>query len=111
MLLSEPGLEVAERALGLLGEAGFNIEQAAEIGDYLIGAIVTLVTAEPGRSRSDEAIRQQRARLGALSPEQFPHVGTAAAERAQRVPRRRRVLLGGLTRSLPGAQGSTENHT
>ena len=38
MLLSEPGLEVAERALGLLGEAGFNIEQAAEIGDYLISA-------------------------------------------------------------------------
>ena len=107
MLLSEPGLKVAERALGLLGEAGFNIEQAAEIGDYLISAIVTLVTAEPGRSRSDEAIRQQRARLGALSPEQFPHV-VAAADALSACQDDDAYYSRGLTLLIAGVQGLTE---
>lgn len=78
LLASEPGLALAERALGLLDEAGFTSDQAAEIGGYLVNAIVTLVTAEPGRDRDEEAVRHQRAMLGALPSDRFPHLIAAA---------------------------------
>lgn len=107
VLASEPSLAVAERALGLLYEAGFTAEQAAEIGGYLINAIVTLVTAEPGRSRSDDAVRQQRARLGALSPERFPHV-VAAADALSTCEDDDAYYSRGLTLLIAGVQGLTE---
>jgi TetR/AcrR family tetracycline transcriptional repressor len=78
LLASEPGLALAERALGLLGEAGFTSDQAAEIGGYLVNAIITLVTAEPGRDRDAEQVRHQRMMLGALSQDRFPHLIAAA---------------------------------
>jgi TetR/AcrR family transcriptional regulator, tetracycline repressor protein len=86
ILMSEPGLVIAERVLGLLRSARFSPEQAAQVGGYLISAIITMVTAEPGPGHSltdhdyDAAVRARRAALYTLSPKQYPHVvGSADA--------------------------------
>jgi AcrR family transcriptional regulator len=79
VLASRPGLVLAERSLGLLRRAGFSAEQSAELGGYLLGAVVTLVTAEPGRAGpDDEAVRARRAALLTLSPREFPNLVDAA---------------------------------
>ena len=80
MMLSEPGLEVAEYTLGLLRRAGFSAEQSAQVASQALHAIVILVTAEPGlkvgeeRAAREERIRQKKATFAALAPERFPHV-------------------------------------
>ncbi|CAN5671432.1 TetR/AcrR family transcriptional regulator C-terminal domain-containing protein [soil metagenome] len=84
ILDSEAGLVVADRILGLLRKAGFTPEDAAEVGSYLLCAIVTLVTSEPGPSHHlvdeprDDAVRIRRAHLSSLSPRKFPNVTAAA---------------------------------
>lgn len=84
ILASDAGLVVADRVLGLLREARFPPGQAAEVGSYLLCAIITLVSAEPGPERAldaeerDAAIRTRKASLGALSPQRFPNVVAAA---------------------------------
>jgi hypothetical protein len=63
VLASDAGLVVAERVLGLLGEAGFPPERAAELGGFLLCSIITLVAAErsarchPGASRTSSRRR------------------------------------------------------
>jgi AcrR family transcriptional regulator len=80
VLFSAPGLALAERALGLLREGGFSAEQAAQIGGYLVGAVVTLVVAEPGVSAEpdlelrDSHTRARQAALRSLSPSDYPNV-------------------------------------
>jgi TetR/AcrR family tetracycline transcriptional repressor len=84
ILASDAGLVVAERVLGLLREARFTPEEAAELGSYLLSALITLVAAEPGPEREldveerDAAIRTRKATLGALPPQRFPNVIAAA---------------------------------
>jgi AcrR family transcriptional regulator len=84
ILTSEEGLNIAERTLSHLREAGFSPEQAAEIGSYLLGAVVTLVTCEPGQRHGDDdeahedAIRVKAASLGALSPRRYPNIIASA---------------------------------
>jgi TetR/AcrR family tetracycline transcriptional repressor len=84
ILSGHAGLALAERALSLLDEAGFSTEEAAEIGSYLVAAVVTLVTAEPGAGHGpdpdvrDDAVRAQRAGLLSLSPHDYPHVVASA---------------------------------
>ena len=85
ILTSEPGLALAERALGLLRSAGFSSEQAAEAGSFVLCAVITLVTSRPGRSGravEDEAheqmLREKRAALEVLSPARYPNVVAAA---------------------------------
>lgn len=84
ILASEAGLVVAEWLLGLLREARFTSEEAAELGSYLLSAIITMVAAEPGPEREldteerDAAVRTRKATLGALSPQRFPNVIAAA---------------------------------
>jgi len=79
VLASRAGLVLAERSLGLLCQAGFSAEQAAELGGYLLGAVVTLVTAEPGRAGPDDAaVRARLAALRTLSPREFPNLVDAA---------------------------------
>ncbi|HEY2043543.1 MAG TPA: TetR/AcrR family transcriptional regulator C-terminal domain-containing protein [Jatrophihabitans sp.] len=107
LLASESGLVVAERALGLLDEAGFTSDQAAEIGGYLVNAIVTLITAEPGRDRGAEAVRHQRAMLGALSPDRFPHV-IAAADALSACADDDAYYARGIGLLITGAQGLVE---
>jgi TetR/AcrR family transcriptional regulator, tetracycline repressor protein len=77
--MSGPGLAVADKVLGLLRSGGFSAEEAAQYGSYLLCAIATLITAEPGRAVDTE---EQHAMLSALSPEKYPHVVASAAELA-----------------------------
>lgn len=85
MLVSEPGLAIAERTMGLLTQGGFSVDDAAEIGRQSICTLITLVTTDPiTREVSDpiqreDSLRMKRAALGALSPRKYPLV-TAAAD-------------------------------
>ena len=81
ILLSEPGLEITERVLGLLRCAGFTPEQAAQKAIYALLFMVGLVTGEPGamHGEEDEETRDARLRgkwaaLQALSPKRYPHI-------------------------------------
>jgi TetR/AcrR family tetracycline transcriptional repressor len=100
ILASEPGLALAERTLGLLGEAGFPTDQAAEIASQAVCSLVTLVTTEPGSSvdsdpeARDDAIRAKRASLAALSPRRYPHVIAAADALTQCANRKTYYELG-----------------
>ncbi len=85
ILLSEPGLTLAERVLVLLDDAGFPTELAAEIASYALSSLVALVTTKPGVSANnpdpelrDAAIRQKKASLTSLSPVRYPNLIEAA---------------------------------
>jgi TetR/AcrR family tetracycline transcriptional repressor len=83
ILACEPGLLLAEQALGHLRTAGFPPERAASIGSFLLCGVIALVANEPGLrkpvegERRAELIRQKRASLTALSPERYPNVRAA----------------------------------
>ncbi|MFG1926062.1 TetR/AcrR family transcriptional regulator C-terminal domain-containing protein [Cryptosporangium sp. NPDC048952] len=84
VLLSDSGLEIAERTLGLLRSAGFDAEQAAQLASQALHTIVSLVTQEPGLmvgespAEREERLRVKRASFAALSPERFPHMLASA---------------------------------
>ena len=85
ILLSDPGLELTERVLGLLAEGGFDPEDAAQAAVFALVSIIGLVTAQPGAPVGDEdeddlehRVRAKRAALQALSPKRYPHVVAAA---------------------------------
>ena len=76
----EPGLALAERALGLLREGGVPTGRSADIGTFLLCAVIALVGNEPGPKHRlegeerEEMIRHKRAAFAALSPERYPNV-------------------------------------
>jgi AcrR family transcriptional regulator len=84
ILIAEPGLALAERALELLVEGGFAVDDAAEVGRQAICSLISLVTTDPiAREVSDPeareaSLRRKRASLGALSPERYPLITSAA---------------------------------
>jgi AcrR family transcriptional regulator len=84
ILITEPGLALSERALELLVEGGFAVDDAAEIGRQAICSLISLVTTDPiAREVSDPeareaSLRRKRASLGALSPERYPLITSAA---------------------------------
>lgn len=84
MFSSEPGLELTERTLALLSEAGMPVEQGAETACQALCSLVTLVIIEPGRSptldpeANEAAVRAKNAALLALSPARYPHIVAAA---------------------------------
>lgn len=84
VLLSEPGMELAEHTLALLRSAGFSAEQSAQLAGQALQAIVALVTSEPGLmvgeapAVREERIRLKRAAFQALSPERFPNMLASA---------------------------------
>jgi TetR/AcrR family tetracycline transcriptional repressor len=85
ILTSEPGLAIAERALGLLRSAGFSPSRAAESGSFVLCAVITLVTSQPGRpvesldtEAREQMIREKRAALEVLSPARYPNVVASA---------------------------------
>jgi TetR/AcrR family tetracycline transcriptional repressor len=79
-MLSEPGLNLTEYALGLLREGGFDPEQAAQVASHALSSIVLLVTTEPGVQVGEEAaereqrLRTKRATFQTLSPERYPYL-------------------------------------
>jgi len=84
ILVAEPGLALAERALELLVEGGFSVDDAAEVGRQSICSLIALVTTDPiVREFSDPvareaSLRRKRAALGALSPERYPLITASA---------------------------------
>jgi AcrR family transcriptional regulator len=84
MLDSDEGLRVTENTLRLLHAGGFSPEDAAELGSYLLNAIVALVTSEPGPERVLDgepraaAVSARRAQLLSLATDAFPTVVAAA---------------------------------
>jgi AcrR family transcriptional regulator len=84
ILIAEPGLALAERALELLVEGGFAVDDAAEVGRQAICSLISLVTTDPiAREVSDPeareaSLRRKRASLGALSPDRYPMITSAA---------------------------------
>lgn len=84
ILITEPGLALSERALALLIEGGFPVDDAAEIGRQSICSLIALVTTDPiAREVNDPeareaSLRRKRASLGALSPERYPLITSAA---------------------------------
>jgi TetR/AcrR family transcriptional regulator, tetracycline repressor protein len=85
ILTSEPGLALAERALGLLRSAGFSPARAAEAGSFVLCGVIMMVTSEPGRSGQaldeearEQMFREKRASLEALSPARYPNVVASA---------------------------------
>jgi AcrR family transcriptional regulator len=85
ILVSEPGLDMAERTMELLTEGGFSADDAAEVGRQSICTLITLVTTDPiTREANDpdtreDSLRMKRAALGALPPRKYPLI-TAAAD-------------------------------
>lgn len=75
---SEAGLELAERVIGMLREAGFSGPGAVQTSSFLLCSLITLVTSKPESSTDlkDEALddvrRSKIARMTALSPRRFP---------------------------------------
>jgi TetR/AcrR family tetracycline transcriptional repressor len=85
ILTSEPGLALSEQALGLIRSAGFPPDRAAEAGSFLLCAVITLVTSQPGRpwhqlegEARDQMFREKRAALDVLSPARYPNVLASA---------------------------------
>lgn len=89
LLVSDPGLRLAEYILAALREGEFSAKDAAEVGSYLVCAVPTLITAQPGPRRPmDQEVREMqirltRAGLGALSPREFPNLIDSAASLAE----------------------------
>jgi TetR/AcrR family tetracycline transcriptional repressor len=86
ILAAEAGLQIAERVLDLLRRAGFAAGKAAEVGTFLMCAIVALVASDPtpgpwppGDGR-DQQIRDKRARLESLPPDRYPNVIAAGPD-------------------------------
>ena len=84
ILITEPGLALAERALELLVEGGFTVDDAAEVGRQAICSLISLVMTDPvvlevnDPEAREASLRRKRASLGALSPERYPLVTSAA---------------------------------
>lgn len=84
IMLSEAGLNITERALGLFRMAGFGPEQSAQLAAHALASIVLLVTTEPGTlvgeqlAAREQRLRTKRATFQTLSPEQYPHLLASA---------------------------------
>ena len=84
ILVSEPGLAMAERTMELLTEGGFSVDDAAEVGRQSFCSLIALVTTDPiAREVSDpvareDSMRRKRASLAALPPRKYPLVASAA---------------------------------
>ena len=84
ILSADAGLLIAERVLGLLRQAGYSAGRAAEVGTFLICAIITLANTDPAGvpqltgEALEQVFRNKRARLESLPPSRYPNVIAAA---------------------------------
>lgn len=84
MVTTEPGLAITERALALMAQGGMSVERSAETASQILGSLVALAIAEPGRDlgpdaeANEDAVRAKRTALLALSPRRYPHIVAAA---------------------------------
>ncbi|TCO47520.1 TetR family transcriptional regulator [Kribbella antiqua] len=110
ILVSEPGLAMAERIMELLTEGGFSVDDAAEVGRQSISSLISLVTTDPmAREVSDpvareDSLRMKRASLAALSPRRYPLI-TAAADTLICPTSRDRYYALGIEMTVAGIRG------
>jgi TetR/AcrR family transcriptional regulator, tetracycline repressor protein len=84
ILTADSGLLIAERVLGLLRQAGYSAGRAAEVGTFLICAIITLASSDSGGipqptgAELEQLLRVKRARLETLPPASYPNVIASA---------------------------------
>lgn len=84
ILTADSGLLIAERVLGLLRQAGYSAGRAAEIGTFLICAIITMASPDPGGLQQhtgaelEQKLRVKRSHLESLPPGSYPNVIAAA---------------------------------
>jgi TetR/AcrR family transcriptional regulator, tetracycline repressor protein len=84
MLMTEPGLRIAEFTLGLLQDAGFSREQAVDLSRMGLQTAMMLVTQLPGaesqaaQEERDALQAQKRAHVENLPVDRYPHVQAAA---------------------------------
>jgi AcrR family transcriptional regulator len=113
ILVSEPGLAMAERTLELLTEGGFSVDDAAEVGRQSICSLIALVTTDPiAREVSDpvareDSMRRKRASLSALPPRNYPLVAKAADTLICPTSRDRYYTLG-IDMTVAGIRGVLE---
>ncbi len=85
VLTSEPGMALTEYTLNLLCEAGFSVEQAAELASSALQTAIMLVGSEPGAElgvAADESAQlraAKRAALERLPADRYPRLRQAAA--------------------------------
>ncbi|MFI5839755.1 TetR/AcrR family transcriptional regulator [Catenuloplanes sp. NPDC051500] len=85
ILIAPGGLAIAERALDLLAQAGFDTDRAAAVGNQALCSVVNLIPFDPATLNiqdvelREDRIRTKRAALAALSPRRYPRI-TAAAD-------------------------------
>jgi TetR/AcrR family tetracycline transcriptional repressor len=84
ILVTEPGLRITEFTLGLLEDAGFSREQAADLARMGLQTAMMLVTQKPGaenqaaREMREVLLAEKRAHVENLPPHLYPHVRAAA---------------------------------
>jgi TetR/AcrR family tetracycline transcriptional repressor len=84
ILVAEPGLDLGERAMELLVEAGFSVDDAAEIGRQSFCSLIALVTTDPltrevtDPEARETSLRRKRASLASLPPKKYPLIAAAA---------------------------------
>jgi AcrR family transcriptional regulator len=84
IMRSTAGLNITERALGLLRGAGFTPEQSAQVAGHALTSIMLLVTTQPGALVGEEAearaerLRTKKAMFQTLSPQRYPNVLASA---------------------------------
>jgi TetR/AcrR family tetracycline transcriptional repressor len=85
ILVTEPGLRITEFTLGLLEDAGFSREQAADLARMGLQTAMMLVTQRPGsetqaaREERDALLAKKRAHIENLPADRYPRVRAAAA--------------------------------
>lgn len=111
VLTCPSGLDLTEKALGLLYEQGVDGERAGELAHFLLSTVVTLVSSrpggEPGQEDATEHIRQKRLALAALPPDRYPRV-TAMADHLVDCPDTESYLAHGIDFVVGGVRQQVE---
>ncbi len=80
ILLYEAGMDLTERTLALLREAGFSVDEAANVAHHALLTALMLVTGEPGAeghlsgADRDRAHATKNAAIRALPADRYPNV-------------------------------------
>jgi AcrR family transcriptional regulator len=110
ILVSEAGLAMAERAMELITEGGFSVDDAAEAGRQSICSLISLVMTDPmtrevnDPAAREDSLRRKRASLAALSPRKYPLI-TAAADTLICPTDRDRYYALGIDMTVAGIRG------
>jgi len=108
ILQCEPGRDIAERALGLLRDAGFPTSQAADIAGHALQTALMLVVQQPGEptvaaGERAEIMETKRKALASLPPERYPNL-IASADALTNCDDEDAYLMGGIDLFVAGVQ-------